>query len=212
MAAPLHGVVAPLFRAIHASYRTMLKRNRMMSYVGITIGSAIAYEKACNEFTVPNDLKWMYQTFQKDNAHTSHPKPLSGKFSAKFTGTYPENSEITTANHDVVTLGFSTSQRNKKYENFTKTPTQITHTVHLAGHIQCTAGDNACNNALYTLSTTRDFSQCMHAALSHPEIPRTQRCQSLFAALGNYGPGDQALDKPLCKYAGWKFSVKLDAE
>lgn len=87
---------------------------------------------------------------------------------------------------------------------------EVTHQIHFRGHIQCTAGDAACNNALYTLSNTRDFTRCMHYALSHPEIPRTQRCQSLFDALGSYGPNDLAIDTPVCKNAWWSFDVTLD--
>jgi hypothetical protein len=184
------------------------------AYPGYQTRQATADKPALSksEPTTPENLKQTYQTFQQHRSSTSYPKPLSGKFTTKFTGTYPDNGEIITADHHFTMLGLPVTNINKTHEKFTQSTNdqQITHTVWLSGHIQCNAGDTTCNNALYALSNTRDFTQCMHYALSHPEIPRTQRCQSLFTSLGKYGPGDHVLSNSLCTKAWWSFKVTLD--
>jgi hypothetical protein len=162
--------------------------------------------------SVPTNLRWAYKTFYTEKKHTKHPKPLSGRFTSKFTGVYPHNTLMPSCNDDFITLGFPTTSYNKTYERiYVDSSTTITHIAHVSGHIKCKRGDTQCNNALYALSNSPDFTKCMHMALSHPEIKRTQRCTSLFAALGRFGLADQVLHQPLCK-ADWKFDVTLDED
>lgn len=237
LSAPLYGSITTIMRlsrAIHSVNKPWYRRitpyagiattGTLFTYVGLkktkpaqkeahnsTVNQAKKEVSNNREFKIPKKIRKVYQAFAQDTLQ-NHPKPLAGKFTASFTGTYPDNAHIVTANHDVVSLGLPTSSYKKTYENLTsdRRNNQTTHTIHLSGHIQCKAGDNACNNALYALSITPDFTQCMHEALSHPDIPRTQRCNSLFAALGKYGLGDHVLREPLCKKADWTFNIRLD--
>lgn len=162
--------------------------------------------------SVPANLQLAYKKFRTEQqTDTTYVKPLSAKFTTTFTGTYPSQTPIT-AHDNFLTLGFPTTRYKKAYERTERDGQHLTHTVRASGHIQCKAGDTQCNNALYALSYNRDFTQCMHAALSHPEIPRTQRCASLFAALGRYGIGEHVLRQPLCSKAWWTFDVTLDED
>ncbi|MFI5333047.1 MAG: hypothetical protein ACHQVS_03015, partial [Candidatus Babeliales bacterium] len=230
-AMPLCGsitTIARLSRAISkpwyrrpAPYAGIVTTGMVLAYTGSKktnhakkVDNKTASEKETSnnrQFKVSKKIRAAYKSFKQDTTQ-DYPKPLAGKFTASFTGTYPDNAGIITANHDVTSLGFPTSSCTKTYEKITPDMNnkQTTHTIYLSGHIRCNAGDNACNNALYALSMTPDFTQCMHMALSHPDIPRTQRCESLFNALGKYGPGDHVLREPLCKKAHWTFDVTLD--
>lgn len=217
LSAPLYGYLMPRF----VPYAGIATAGSMFTYWKIkaqkntptsapTLPNTPATQPAPSTFTLPTTLQSTYAQFKNNQFSQSYPKPLSGKFTARCTSTYPNNAEIVSANQDFVSLGFPTTQITKTYEKLDMHKNEVTHQIHFRGHIQCAAGDAACNNALYTLSNTRDFTRCMHYALSHPEIPRTQRCQSLFDALGSYGPNDLVIDTPVCKNAWWSFDVTLD--